>query len=39
MGLADQLADHLLAEYVPLGEVSASALTDVAARLRETGAA
>jgi magnesium chelatase subunit D len=29
MGLAHQLADHLLAEYVPLGEVSASALTDV----------
>jgi magnesium chelatase subunit D len=29
MGLALQLADHLMAEYVPLGEVSASALTDV----------
>lgn len=29
MGLARQLSDHLLAEYVPLGEVSASALTDV----------
>jgi magnesium chelatase subunit D len=29
MGLAHQLADHLMAEYVPLGEVSASALTDV----------
>ncbi|AXT83806.1 magnesium chelatase [Aeromicrobium sp. A1-2] len=29
MGLARRLADHLLAEYVPLGEVSASALTDV----------
>ncbi|KAA1380016.1 magnesium chelatase subunit D family protein [Aeromicrobium fastidiosum] len=29
MGLALQLADHLMAEYVPLGEVSASALTEV----------
>jgi magnesium chelatase subunit D len=29
MGLAHQLADHLMAEYVPLGEVSAAALTDV----------
>lgn len=29
MGLARQLADHLMAEYVPLGEVSAAALTDV----------
>jgi magnesium chelatase subunit D len=29
LGLAHQLADHLMAEYVPLGEVSASALTDV----------
>ncbi len=29
MGLAHQLADHLMAEYVPLGEVSATALTDV----------
>ncbi|MCW2840986.1 MAG: magnesium chelatase [Aeromicrobium sp.] len=28
MGLARRLADHLMAEYVPLGEVSASALTD-----------
>lgn len=40
MGLASQLADHLLAEYVPLGEVSASALTDVVrSGLHETGAA
>lgn len=40
MGLAHQLADHLLAEYVPLGEVSASALTDVVrSGLHETGAA
>ncbi|MCW2770945.1 MAG: magnesium chelatase [Aeromicrobium sp.] len=29
MGLARELADQLLAEYVPLGEVSAAALTDV----------
>ncbi|MGH3474594.1 MAG: VWA domain-containing protein, partial [Aeromicrobium sp.] len=29
MGLAHQLADHLMAEYVPLGEVSATALTNV----------
>lgn len=29
MGLAQQLAGHLMAEYVPLGEVSAAALTDV----------
>jgi magnesium chelatase subunit D len=29
MGLARQLADQLLAEYVPLGEVSATALTEV----------
>jgi magnesium chelatase subunit D len=29
MGLAHLLADHLMAEYVPLGEVSATALTDV----------
>ncbi|GAA3523618.1 putative cobaltochelatase [Aeromicrobium panaciterrae] len=28
MGLAHQLADHLMAEYIPLGEVSAAALTD-----------
>ena len=27
LGLAHQLADHLRAEYVPLGEVSAEALT------------
>jgi magnesium chelatase subunit D len=40
MGLASQLADHLMAEYVPLGEVSASALTDVVrSGLHETGAA
>jgi magnesium chelatase subunit D len=40
MGLAHQLADHLMAEYVPLGEVSASALTDVVrSGLHETGAA
>jgi magnesium chelatase subunit D len=40
MGLAHQLADHLLAEYVPLGEVSAAALTDVVrAGIHETGAA
>lgn len=40
MGLASQLADHLLAEYVPLGEVSASALTDVVRTgMHETGAA
>ncbi|WP_332664066.1 vWA domain-containing protein, partial [Aeromicrobium sp.] len=40
MGLASQLADHLMAEYVPLGEVSASALTDVVrAGVHETGAA
>jgi len=40
MGLAHQLADHLMAEYVPLGEVSASALTDVVrGGLSETGAA
>ena len=40
MGLASQLADHLLAEYVPLGEVSAAALTDVVrAGIHETGAA
>lgn len=40
MGLASQLADHLMAEYVPLGEVSASALTDVVrAGMHETGAA
>ncbi len=40
MGLAHQLADHLMAEYVPLGEVSASALTDVVrGGLPETGAA
>jgi magnesium chelatase subunit D len=29
LGLAHQLAEHLMAEYVPLGEVSAAALTDV----------
>ncbi len=29
MGLALQLADRLMAEYVPLGDVSAAALTDV----------
>jgi magnesium chelatase subunit D len=29
LGLAHQLADHLMAEYVPLGEVSATALTNV----------
>ncbi|MGJ9422165.1 magnesium chelatase subunit D family protein [Aeromicrobium sp. CF3.5] len=29
MGLAQELAHHLLAEYVPLGEVSADAITDV----------
>ncbi len=29
MGLARELAHHLLAEYVPLGEVSADAITDV----------
>ncbi|MBC7630622.1 VWA domain-containing protein, partial [Aeromicrobium sp.] len=29
MGLAHHLADHLRAEYVPLGEVSADALTSV----------
>jgi len=40
MGLALQLADHLMAEYVPLGEVSASALTAVVrGGLTETGAA
>ncbi|MCL8252949.1 magnesium chelatase subunit D family protein [Aeromicrobium fastidiosum] len=40
MGLARQLADHLMAEYVPLGEVSASALTEVVrGGLPETGAA
>ncbi len=40
MGLAHQLADHLMAEYVPLGEVSASALTEVVrGGLPETGAA
>lgn len=43
MGLARHLADHLLAEYVPLGEVSASALTaivqDASGVLTETGAA
>jgi magnesium chelatase subunit D len=42
MGLALQLADHLMAEYVPLGEVSASALTEIvqgAGSVRETGAA
>ncbi len=40
MGLAQQLAGHLLAEYVPLGEVSASALTDVVrGGLPESGAA
>ncbi|KQV75057.1 magnesium chelatase [Aeromicrobium sp. Root344] len=40
MGLASQLADLLMAEYVPLGEVSASALTDVVrSGLHETGAA
>ncbi|KRC65035.1 magnesium chelatase [Aeromicrobium sp. Root236] len=40
MGLASQLADHLLAEYVPLGEVNASALTEVVrSGLHETGAA
>jgi magnesium chelatase subunit D len=40
MGLASQFADHLLAEYVPLGEVSAAALTDVVrAGIHETGAA
>jgi magnesium chelatase subunit D len=40
MGLARQLADHLMAEYVPLGEVSASALTDVVrGGLPEAGAA
>lgn len=40
MGLARQLADHLMAEYVPLGEVSASALTDVVrSGMHESGAA
>ncbi len=29
MGLAHELADKLLAQYVPLGEVSADAITDV----------
>ncbi len=29
LGLAHQLAEHLMAEFVPLGEVSAAALTDV----------
>jgi magnesium chelatase subunit D len=29
LGLAHQLADHLMAEYVPLGDVSATALTNV----------
>lgn len=29
LGLAQELAHHLLAEYVPLGEVSADAITDV----------
>ena len=29
LGLAHRLAEHLMAEYVPLGEVSAAALTDV----------
>ncbi len=29
MGLAHRLAEHLKAEYVPLGDVSAAALTDV----------
>ena len=29
LGLAHQLADHLMAEYVPLGDVNATALTDV----------
>ncbi len=29
MGLAHELADQLLGEYVPLGEVSADAITDV----------
>jgi magnesium chelatase subunit D len=37
MGLAHQLADHLMAEYVPLGEVSATALTDVVGAHRRPG--
>ena len=39
MGLAQQLASHLMAEYVPLGEVSASALTDVVRSGMTQGAA
>ena len=39
MGLAQQLAGHLMAEYVPLGEVSASALTDVVRSGMTQGAA
>ena len=39
MGLARQLASHLAAEYVPLGEVSASALTDVVRSGMTQGAA
>ena len=37
MGLAHQLADRLMAEYVPLGEVSAAALTDVVGAFRRPG--
>jgi magnesium chelatase subunit D len=35
MGLASQLADRLMAEYVPVGEVSASALTAVVRGVRD----